>query len=96
MFVKGHPPYYGPGRPKGSLNKRTLEAKAFARGLLNDKTYRQKLQARLRAGEAGAMEPMLWAYAFGKPKEQPEMNWHLEKLTDQELAQMLTLTKRVS
>ncbi len=90
------PPYHGPGRPKGSQNKRTLEAKAFARGLLNDKTYRQKLQARLRTGKAGAMEPILWAYAFGKPREQLEMNWHLEKLTDQELAQMLTLTKRVS
>ncbi len=96
MFVKGHPPYYGPGRPKGSLNKRTLEAKAFARGLLNDKTYRRNLQKRLRTGAAGAMEPMLWAYAFGKPKEQLEMNWHLERLTDQELAQMRTLAKRVS
>jgi len=42
------------------------------------------------------MEPMLWAYAFGKPKEQLEMNWHLEKLTDTELAQLETLTKRVS
>ena len=96
MFVKGHPPYHGPGRPKGSQNQHTIEAKALARGLLNDKTYRQQLQARLRAGDAGAMEPILWAYAFGKPKEQLEMNWHLEKLTDQELAQMLTLTKRIT
>ena len=39
MFVKGHPPYHGPGRPKGSQNKHTLEAKELARGLLNDKTY---------------------------------------------------------
>ncbi len=96
MFVKGHPPYNGPGRPKGCQNKHTIEAKALPRGLLNDKTYRRNLQKRLRTGEAGAMEPMLWAYAFGKPKEQLEMNWHLERLTDQELAQMRTLAKRVS
>jgi len=70
MFVKGHPPYYGPGRPKGSQNKHTIEAKELARQLVSNPTYRQQLQARLRAGEAGAMEPMLWAYAFGKPKEQ--------------------------
>jgi len=78
------------------LNNHTIEAKALARQLVNDPTYRQQLLQRLQAGEAGAMEPLLWAYAFGKPKEQLEMNWHLEKLTDQELAQMLTLTKRVS
>ncbi len=96
MFVKGHPPYHGPGRPKGSQNKHTIEAKALARQLVSDPTYRQKLQARLRAGDAGAMEPMLWAYAFGKPKEQLEMHWQLERLTDQELAHMRTLAKRVS
>ncbi len=96
MFVKGHPPYYGPGRPKGSLNQRTLEAKALARGLLNDSTYRKNLHARLRAGEAGGMEPLLWAYAFGKPKEQIEVNWNLEKLTDTELDQLEAIVKRVS
>ncbi len=96
MFVKGHPPYHGPGRPKGSLNQRTLEAKALARGLLNDPTYRQNLHSRLLAGEAGAMEPLLWHYAFGKPKEQMELNWHLEKLTDTEFDQLEALVKRVS
>ncbi len=97
MFVKGHPPYYGPGRPKGSLNKRTLEAKAFARQLVCDPTYLQNLQAALgnRNVEA-SLEAMLWHYAYGKPKEQLELNWHLEKLTDQELAQMETLVKRIT
>ncbi len=95
MFVKGHPPYHGPGRPKGSLNQRTLEAKQLARGLLNDPTYRQHLHARLLAGEAGAMEPLLWAYAFGKPKEHLEWNWKLEKLNDNELDQLEGLVKRI-
>ena len=95
MFVKGHPPYIGPGRPKGSLNQRTLEAKAIARGLLNDPIYRKNLEARLLAGEAGAMEPLLWHYAFGKPKEHVEVNWNLEKLTDTELDQLEMLVKRI-
>ena len=96
MFVKGHPPYYGPGRPKGSLNQRTLEAKALARGLLNDPTYKRNLQKRLLAGEAGAMEPLPWAYAFGKPKEHVEVNWNLGKLTAMELDQLEAIVKRVS
>ena len=96
MFVKGHLPYIGPGRPRGSLNQRTLEAKALARGLLNDPTYRKNLQKRLLTGEGGAMEPLLWAYAFGKPKEHVEVNWNLEKLTDMELDQLEAFVKRVS
>ncbi len=42
------------------------------------------------------MEPLLWAYAFGKPKEHVEVNWHLEKLTDTELDQLEMLVKRVT
>jgi hypothetical protein len=96
MFVKGHLPYIGPGRPKGSLNQRTIEAKALARGLLNDPTYRKNLHARLRAGEAGAMEVLLWHYAWGKPRETLELSWNLEKLSDLELDQLETLVKRIS
>jgi hypothetical protein len=95
MFIKGHSPYHGPGRPKGSQNKITTEAKQLARGLLNDPTYRKNLQARLLAGEAGAMEPLLWAYAFGKPKEHIEMNWNLEKLTETELDQLEAMVRRI-
>ena len=97
MFVKGHPPYIGPGRPKGSLNQRTLEAKALARGLLNDPTYRKNLQADLKNRKVEAsIEAMLWHYAYGKPKEHIELNWNLEKLTDTELDQLEALVKRVS
>ena len=96
MFTNGHPPYHGPGRPKGRLNHTTLEAKELARQLVNDPTYRQNLKERLRTGEAGAMEPILWHYAFGKPKESLEVQYNLEVLTDEELAQLETLVKRVS
>jgi DNA-binding transcriptional regulator PaaX len=97
MFVKGHPPYYGPGRPKGSLNQRTIEAKALARGLLNDPTYRKNLQADLKNRKVEAsIEAMLWHYAYGKPKEHVEVHWNLEKLTDMELDQLEAIVKRVS
>ena len=96
MFVKGHPPYIGPGRPRGSLNQRTVEAKALARELVNDPTYRKNLQKRLRAGDAGAMEVLLWHYAWGKPRETLELSWNLEKLSDLELDQLETLVKRIS
>ena len=97
MFVKGHPPYIGPGRPKGSLNQRTIEAKALARGLLNDPTYRQNLQADLKNRKVEAsIEAMLWHYAYGRPKESLELSWNLEKLTDTELDQLETLVKGVS
>ena len=86
----------GRGRPVGSQNKSTIEVKRLARQLVIDPTYRKNLHARLRAGDAGAMEPLLWAYAFGKPKEHVEVNWHLEKLTDTELGQLEAIVKRVS
>jgi len=31
--------------------------------------YRTNLKKRLREGKAGALEPVLWAYAYGKPRE---------------------------
>ena len=64
--------------------------------LVNDPTYRQQLQERLRTGEAGAMEPLLWAYAYGKPKESLEVSYKLEVLTDAELAQLEHLVQRVT
>ena len=96
MFVKGHPPYYGPGRPKGSQNKRTLEAKAFARQLVCDPTYLQNLQADLKERKVEAsLEAMLWHYAYGKPKEFLEVQYNLEVLTDKEVIQLEGLIKRI-
>jgi DNA-binding transcriptional regulator PaaX len=96
MFVKGQVVQPGPGRPKGSLNKCTLEAKAFARQLVSSPTYLQNLQTALenRTIET-AVEVMLWHYAYGKPKEHIELNWNLEKLTDTEFDQLEALVKRI-
>ena len=65
-----------PGRPKGVPNKATLEVKELARSLVEDPVYRKKLQASLRKrkGVAPAVETMLWHYAYGKPKEQIEID----------------------
>ena len=96
MFVKGHPPYYGPGRPKGSLNKRTIEAKAFARQLVSDPTYLQNLQVALEERNVEpSIETMLWHYAYGKPKESVEVQCNFEALNDDEVIQLEGLIKRI-
>ena len=60
----------GPGRPKGTPNKATAEAKVFARELVDDPAYRQKLrEALLERKVAPAIEAMVWAYGYGRPKE---------------------------
>jgi len=96
VFVKGHPPYYGPGRPKGSLNKRTLEAKAFARQLVSDPIYLQNLQTALEERKVEAsIEAMIWHYAYGKPKESVEVQYNLEALNTEEVIQLEGLIKRI-
>lgn len=57
------------GRPKGALNKRTVAVRDLARGMLEDPDYQAKLIARLKQGRAGLMEPLLWHYGYGKPRE---------------------------
>jgi hypothetical protein len=62
-----------PGRPKGTPNKATVEAKAACAALVDDPAYREALAKRLRAGKLSpAMECMLWHYAKGKPREHVE------------------------
>lgn len=60
------------GRPVGALNKATTDAKTFARELIDSPEYRSSLAARLKAGTAGPIEAMLWAYGHGKPVERVE------------------------
>ncbi len=96
MFLKGQPARPGPGRPKGAENKRTKEARELARKLATDTTYQKPLLQRLRAGEAGSMEPTLWYYAFGKPKDSVAHTFNLSKLSNEELDQFEALVKRVS
>ena len=96
MFVTGQPARPGPGRPKGAPNKRTKEARELARKFATDPIYQKQLLQRLRAGKAGSMEPVLWYYAYGKPKESLAHTLNLSKLSDEELDQYEALVKRVS
>lgn len=57
------------GRPKGARNRATLEIRALARSLVEDPTYLAALRHRLAAGKAGSLEPLLFAYAYGRPTE---------------------------
>lgn len=54
-------------------NKVTTEVREAANALVDDPVYRQHLAGRLAAGTAGAMEPLLWHYAKGKPVERHEV-----------------------
>lgn len=42
------------------------------------------------------MEPCIWQYVFGKPKDSIDLNWDLTKLSDEELDQLGALLKRVA
>jgi hypothetical protein len=68
------PRHTGPGRHKGIPNKITTEVRDLARKLLADKAYRQSLRRRLVNGTLGALEIVLWQYAYGKPKDTIELS----------------------
>jgi hypothetical protein len=59
------------GRPKGAVNRTTREIRALARSLVEDPAYLAALRRRLVAGKAGPLEPLLFAYAYGRPTERP-------------------------
>lgn len=63
----------GPGRRKGAISAKTVEVRELARKLIEDPEYVAGLARRLNAGEAGAMEPLLWAYAHGRPRDRSEL-----------------------
>lgn len=86
------------GRPKGALNKVTKEAAAIARAIITDDDYLATLYERAMSGTLGPMEPMLWAYGFGKPKEDVvlpgEIRRDLADMTTDELLARLDHLKR--
>ncbi|MEK7996140.1 MAG: DUF5681 domain-containing protein [Planctomycetota bacterium] len=55
------------GRRPGTRNRRTVEARQVAQRLVDDPDYRDELLQRMIDGTAGAMEPLLWYYAKGRP-----------------------------
>lgn len=64
----------GGGRPKGVLNKVTVEVRDFARAVVEEPAYVEALKRRLTSGKAPHMETLLFHYAYGKPKEQVELS----------------------
>jgi hypothetical protein len=68
-----------PGRPKGRKDDKTLEAEQFARSVIRSPAYRKRL---IEQAELGTLAPpiqsMLWAYAYGKPKESSEVTGSLD------------------
>lgn len=49
--------------------KATCEIRSLSQKLLSDPDYLNALKWRLQHGEAGAVEPLLYSYAYGKPRE---------------------------
>jgi hypothetical protein len=71
-FKRGHKPMGG--RPKGSLNRTTIEIREFARRLIEDPEYQAGLWQRVTEGKAPQMEMLLFKYAYGQPVERHEVN----------------------
>lgn len=84
------------GRPKGSRNKSTLEAKEAAGEILESAEYRESLIVRAKAGTLPPqIETMLWHYRYGKPIERLEVSdltKQLAELSDEQLAERLEKT----
>ena len=56
------------GRPKGARNKRTVEAEAYFRRILERPEFQQQIEAVLHAPAPNlAFMQTVWAYVYGKP-----------------------------
>ena len=62
-----------PGRPKGRLDDKTLEIKAYAREFLASPAYVKSVEERILEGKAPHMELFLAQHAYGKPKDVVEV-----------------------
>jgi hypothetical protein len=67
-FTKGDP---RAGRPPGTPNKTSQDARELAQKLVSDPAYLEKLQQRLIEGKLGNLETVLWSYAYGPPPSHP-------------------------
>lgn len=58
----------GAGRPPGSLNKRTVEAEAYFRTILERPEFKSQLDKVLNAETPSvSFLQTVWAYVYGKP-----------------------------
>lgn len=78
------------GRPPGALSEKTLQVQAFCRSVCEDPEYMASILQRARSNNLGSMEPVIWAYAWGKPKETVDLRVgrledHLSYLSTEEL-----------
>ena len=51
-----------------------MEIRALARSLVEEEGYLESLRKRLRAGKAPHMEPILFYYAYGRPRDHVEVS----------------------
>lgn len=79
------------GRRPGTRRRVTIEAQLAASQIVDDPEYRAALRDRMVAGTAGAIEGLLWLYAYGKPVQRVEAGapGAFTTLSDSELKQKL-------
>jgi len=74
VFKPGHGKHGG--RASGVPNKVTGQARELAIELVTDPTYLKKFKQRLLSGRINpALEKMAWEFAFGRPRQQLEIDW---------------------
>lgn len=85
------------GKRKGTRNGVTVEAREAAALIVDDPEYRASLAARVIAGQAPHMEPLLWAYAKGRPVQRIEQGTPgaFTELTNEELRSRLVIAAAV-
>lgn len=88
--------YHRGGRPMGSKDVATIEVKETCREIVRNKAYRKAVAARMLEGTAGALENLIWSYAFGKPKEHLAVELNLGQFSDEELELFERFIKRAS
>jgi hypothetical protein len=74
MFVKGMPRPKGAGRRPGAVNKKTLEIRDFAKGILESADYKERLKSRIESGKSPEIEKLLFHYAYGRPPDKVELS----------------------